>query len=183
MPWPLLNCKHGEFSGRRTGDGNRGAGPILRNPAHPLPALRMVAAKLRPLGLHLRPSLEHVRHGWSLPVLSETMERHPVPGMRRMVPAFRLVPHRALVKIFYRSPNNDAELINPIGDSQADSSARIGTMIFICRASPCQGKVEMSYSLQSRNVLFPQVGNEVHVSLGPSVKRRRAMPARNPIEE
>ena len=48
---------------------------------------------------------------------------------------------------------------------------------------PCQGKVEMSYSLQSRNVLFPKAGEEVHVSLIPSVKRRRAMLASNPIED
>jgi hypothetical protein len=47
----------------------------------------------------------------------------------------------------------------------------------------CQRKIEMSYPLQSRNVLFPPVGDEVHVSLGPSVKRRRAMLASNPIKE
>ncbi|MGA2581466.1 MAG: hypothetical protein ABSH24_36395, partial [Bryobacteraceae bacterium] len=39
----------------------------------------------------------------------------------------------------------------------------------------CQGKVEMSYSLQSRNVLFGRGGERVHVILAMPVKRRRAM--------
>jgi hypothetical protein len=47
----------------------------------------------------------------------------------------------------------------------------------------CQGKVEMSYSLQSRNVLFCRGGERVHVILAMPVKRRRAMLASNPIEE
>ena len=47
----------------------------------------------------------------------------------------------------------------------------------------CQGKVEMSYSLQSRNVLFCLGGERVHVILAMPVKRRRAMLASNPIKE
>ena len=47
----------------------------------------------------------------------------------------------------------------------------------------CQRKVEMSYSLQSRNVLFCQGGAKLRGSLGVPVKRRRAMLASNPIEE
>jgi hypothetical protein len=47
----------------------------------------------------------------------------------------------------------------------------------------CQGKVEMSYSLQSRNVLFCRGGERVHVILAMPVKRRRAMLASNPIKE
>jgi hypothetical protein len=47
----------------------------------------------------------------------------------------------------------------------------------------CQGKVEMSYSLQSRNVLFGRGGERVHVILAMPVKRRRAMLASNPIKE
>jgi hypothetical protein len=47
----------------------------------------------------------------------------------------------------------------------------------------CQGKVEMSYSLQSRNVRFWPGGETVHVNLGVPVKRRRAMLASSPIEE
>jgi hypothetical protein len=49
------------------------------------------------------------------------------------------------------------------------------------RPCSCQRKVEMSHSLQSRNVLFPEVADDVRVSLGSSVKRRRAMLASNPI--
>jgi len=41
----------------------------------------------------------------------------------------------------------------------------------------------MSYSLQSRNVLFSRAGERVRVMLPVSVKRRRAMLASNPIEE
>jgi hypothetical protein len=41
----------------------------------------------------------------------------------------------------------------------------------------------MSYSLQSRNVLFWRLGMEVHGSLDLPVKRRRAMLASNPIKE
>src|ERR1022692_2713476 len=48
---------------------------------------------------------------------------------------------------------------------------------------PCQGKVEMSYSLQSRNVRFCGAGERVRVILTMPVKRRRAMLASNPIEE
>jgi len=47
----------------------------------------------------------------------------------------------------------------------------------------CQGKVEISYSLQSRNVLFCPGGERVRVILALPVKRRRAMLASNPIEE
>jgi hypothetical protein len=47
----------------------------------------------------------------------------------------------------------------------------------------CQGKVEMSYSLQSRNVRYCRGGERVHVILAMPVKRRRAMLASNPIEE
>src|ERR1022692_3888277 len=47
----------------------------------------------------------------------------------------------------------------------------------------CQGKVEMSYSLQSRNVRFCGAGERVRVILTMPVKRRRAMLASNPIEE
>ena len=50
-------------------------------------------------------------------------------------------------------------------------------------ASSCQRKVEMSYSLQSRNVRFLPGGARVRGSLGVPVKRRRAMLASNPIEE
>jgi hypothetical protein len=51
------------------------------------------------------------------------------------------------------------------------------------RMTACQGKVEMSYSLQSRNVLFCRGGERVHVILAMPVKRRRAMLASNPIKE
>jgi hypothetical protein len=51
------------------------------------------------------------------------------------------------------------------------------------RREICQGKVEMSYSLQSRNVLFGRGGERVHVILAMPVKRRRAMLASNPIKE
>jgi hypothetical protein len=47
----------------------------------------------------------------------------------------------------------------------------------------CQRKVEMSYSLQSRNVLFWSGLERSRVSLAVPVKRRRAMLASNPIEE
>jgi hypothetical protein len=47
----------------------------------------------------------------------------------------------------------------------------------------CQGKVEMSYSLQSRNVRFGPAGEGARVILAMPVKRRRAMLASNPIEE
>jgi hypothetical protein len=47
----------------------------------------------------------------------------------------------------------------------------------------CQRKVEMSYSLQSRNVRFQPGGESVRVNLAVPVKRRRAMLASNPIEE
>src|ERR1039458_3648135 len=50
-------------------------------------------------------------------------------------------------------------------------------------ARACQGKVEMSYSLQSRNVRFCGAGERVRVILTMPVKRRRAMLARNPIWE
>jgi hypothetical protein len=42
---------------------------------------------------------------------------------------------------------------------------------------------EMSYSLQSRNVLFCLIAAGVHGSLGVPVKRRRALLASNPIKE
>jgi len=44
-------------------------------------------------------------------------------------------------------------------------------------------KIEMSYSLQSRNVLFWTGGARGRGNLGVPVKRRRAMLASNPIEE
>ena len=49
--------------------------------------------------------------------------------------------------------------------------------------STCQGKVEMSSSWQSRNVLFLGVHAEGHDNLCVPVKRRRAMLASNPIKE
>src|ERR1039458_4862009 len=51
------------------------------------------------------------------------------------------------------------------------------------RGRKCQGKVEMSYSLQSRNVRFCGAGERVRVILTMPVKQRRAMLASNPIEE
>jgi hypothetical protein len=48
---------------------------------------------------------------------------------------------------------------------------------------PRQRKVEMSYSLQSKNVRFWLRLEKVGVSLAVPVKRRRAMLASNPIEE
>jgi hypothetical protein len=50
-------------------------------------------------------------------------------------------------------------------------------------ALSCQRKVEMSYSLQSRNVRFSVAGLRERDSLGVPVKRRRAMLASNPIKE
>jgi hypothetical protein len=50
-------------------------------------------------------------------------------------------------------------------------------------ASLCQGKVEMSPSRQSRNVVFVLGLLEMRVSLRVPVKRRRALVATNPIEE
>ena len=47
----------------------------------------------------------------------------------------------------------------------------------------CQRKVEMSYSLQSRNVRFWPGRVRGRGSLGVPLKRRRAMLASNPIEE
>jgi hypothetical protein len=47
----------------------------------------------------------------------------------------------------------------------------------------CQRKVEMSYSLQNKNVRFGTGGARGRDSLGLPVKRRRAMLASNPIEE
>jgi hypothetical protein len=47
----------------------------------------------------------------------------------------------------------------------------------------CQRKVEMSYSLQSRNVRFLPGGVRVRGSLAVPVKRRRAMLASTPIKE
>ena len=47
----------------------------------------------------------------------------------------------------------------------------------------CQGKVEMSPSRQSRNVVFGPCIPEMHVNLRAPVKRRRAMLASNPIKE
>jgi hypothetical protein len=41
----------------------------------------------------------------------------------------------------------------------------------------------MSYSLQSRNVLFRPGQTRVHVNLGVPVKRRRALVATNPIKD
>jgi hypothetical protein len=49
--------------------------------------------------------------------------------------------------------------------------------------SRCQRKIEMSYSLQSRNVRFSLGGSRGRGSLGVPVKRRRAMLASNPIKE
>ena len=60
-------------------------------------------------------------------------------------------------------------------DSQnRDDSSRFGG---------CQRKVEMSYSLQSRNVRFLPGGARGRGSLGVPVRRRRAMLASNPIKE
>jgi hypothetical protein len=47
----------------------------------------------------------------------------------------------------------------------------------------CQGKVEMSYPWQSRNVAFRRGYLEVRVKLLVPVKRRRALVATNPIKE
>jgi hypothetical protein len=47
----------------------------------------------------------------------------------------------------------------------------------------CQRKVEMSYSLQSRNVRFWPGGVRGRGSLAVPVKRRRAMLASTPIKE
>jgi hypothetical protein len=47
----------------------------------------------------------------------------------------------------------------------------------------CQGKVEMSPSRQSRNVVFVAGLLEMRVSLRVPVKRRRALVATNPIKE
>ena len=48
---------------------------------------------------------------------------------------------------------------------------------------PCQGKVEMSPSWQSRNVPFCLGLWKVHVNLRVPVKRRRALVATNPIKD
>jgi hypothetical protein len=47
----------------------------------------------------------------------------------------------------------------------------------------CQGKVEMSYSRQSRNVVFCLGLRGARVNLLVPVKRRRALVATNPIKE
>jgi hypothetical protein len=47
----------------------------------------------------------------------------------------------------------------------------------------CQRKIEMSPSLQSRNVPISLNGLGVHANLLVPVKRRRAMLASNPIKE
>jgi hypothetical protein len=54
-----------------------------------------------------------------------------------------------------------------------------------CQAAnpECQGKVEMSPSWQSRNVVFYLGLCGVRVNLLVPVKRRRALVATNPIEE
>src|SRR4051812_14916715 len=47
----------------------------------------------------------------------------------------------------------------------------------------CRGKVEMSPSWQSRNVVFCLSWRGVHVILPVPVRRRREIPASNPVEE
>jgi hypothetical protein len=47
----------------------------------------------------------------------------------------------------------------------------------------CQGKAEMSYPLQNRNVRFCPAGKGARVIPTTPVKRRRAMLASNPIED
>ena len=47
----------------------------------------------------------------------------------------------------------------------------------------CQGKIETSYSRQSRTFRFQGCSCEVHDNLCVPVKRRRALLASNPIKE
>ena len=68
---------------------------------------------------------------------------------------------------------------------ETDRMKAIAGCFSLSRKNPyrCQRKVEMSYSLQSRNVRFSPGGARGRDSLGVPVKRRRAMLASNPIKE
>lgn len=60
-------------------------------PAYPLPPLRLVAPQRRPLVLHLRARMEHVRHGRSMSRVPPSVEFDAVPFVQGLVAAFGLV--------------------------------------------------------------------------------------------
>src|SRR5881396_3349453 len=62
------------------------SGPRIR-----CPLCGWFAPQGRPLGLRLRPSLEHIRHEGSMPAVPPPLDFNPVPLVRSLVAAFPLV--------------------------------------------------------------------------------------------
>ena len=60
-------------------------------PSHKMSTIRLVAPQGRPLVLYLRPLMEHVRNGRSVPRLPPPVDLNPVPFLYPLVAAFRLV--------------------------------------------------------------------------------------------
>ena len=81
----------------RTACVRRGAvrdGRARRPPSHPLPRLRMGAAKRRPLELRVPPLVEHLRHRRRVSLLRSQVDGNAVPEVPRLVAAPRLVRRR-----------------------------------------------------------------------------------------
>jgi hypothetical protein len=70
----------------RSGEKPRSVGP-----SHSMSAMRLVAAQGRSLDLLLRPLLEHVRYGRSVPRLPPPLDLDPVSLVYPLVATFRLV--------------------------------------------------------------------------------------------
>jgi hypothetical protein len=73
---------------------SRGPGEDLRwrRGPHPLSKMRLDSAQRGSLAVQLPLCVEHLRHGWSLPGLSETVGNYYVPILPSVVAPFRLVP-------------------------------------------------------------------------------------------
>ena len=77
-------CGHGS----RTRSGEK---PRPQWPPHPLPALRLVTTQKRPLVLHLRALMEHLRHWRRVPILSSSVEGNAMLILQPLVAAFAVV--------------------------------------------------------------------------------------------
>jgi hypothetical protein len=56
------------------------------------------------------------------------------------------------------APSISSRIERPCCTSQAETRGPSTRVVYPVSSTPCQGKVEMSYSQQSRNVLFEEVG-------------------------
>jgi hypothetical protein len=92
-----------------------GEKPRSVRPSHQVSTLRLVAQQARPLAVRLRPFVEHVRYGRSVPGMPPPLDLDPVPLLCALVAAFGLVcaamkSRSHCVRVHSRSVNEDLKI-------------------------------------------------------------------------